>query len=120
MRKRRQRRPDQRGADQSLFRRGVAGRSDRRTGRRLLRLPGRGDHIETIFRDYPDTVPRIGLAAVGLTADGSRFDTTLMGWATYAAGLSATDDPYDPRTFALTASTTYRSGVVVNEYARRR
>ncbi len=57
-------------------------------------FPVEGDHIEMIKRDYPDTLPDVGLRALGLTADGSRFDTTLMGWRTYAAGLVATDDPY--------------------------
>lgn len=57
-------------------------------------FPVEGDHIEMIKRDYRDTLPDVGLKALGLTADGSRFDTTLMGWNTYAAGLSATRDPY--------------------------
>ena len=165
-------------------------------------FPVEGDHIEMIFREYRDTLPKVGLDALGLSAGGERFDTTLMGWNTYAAGLAATDDPYphtrqyvfsrtrtatdvpagitvtaedpvavvrrlkaepgtgiwlcgggklaaslarevdrlvlkvnpivlgagvplfdgggyDPAAFALTASTPYRSGVVVNEYARQ-
>ncbi|GAB1820343.1 dihydrofolate reductase family protein [Herbidospora sp. RD11066] len=53
-----------------------------------------GDHAEMIMRDYRDTLPDVGLKALGLTADGSRFDTTLMGWNTYASGLAQTDDPY--------------------------
>ncbi|HWM72397.1 MAG TPA: dihydrofolate reductase family protein [Nocardioides sp.] len=57
-------------------------------------FPVEGDHIEMIKRDYRDTMPKVGLDALGLTADGSRFDTTLMGWKTYAAGLSHTNDPY--------------------------
>jgi dihydrofolate reductase len=57
-------------------------------------FPVEGDHIEMIKRDYSDTLPKVGLDALGLTADGSRFDTTLMGWNTYAAGLSHTRDPY--------------------------
>ncbi|AZG47723.1 dihydrofolate reductase family protein [Gordonia insulae] len=161
-----------------------------------------GDHIDMIVNEWSDTIPKVGLDALGITADNSRFDTVLMGWNTYAAGLSATDNPYphldqyvfsrcrtnndvpggititdrnpedvvrdlkaagggdiwlcgggilasslvneidrlvlkvnpvilgagkplfeagtyDPRTFELTASTPYHSGVVVNEYARR-
>lgn len=165
-------------------------------------FPVEGDHIEMIVRDYRDTLPGAWLESAGLTADRSRFDTVLMGWSTYAAGLAhGVDDPYphlrqyvlsrrsrdlpdgitlvsadalgtvrrlkaepdgsgiwlcgggllasqllpeidrlvlkvnpvvlgdgpavfhgggyDPRDFALVASTPYRSGVVVNEYVRR-
>lgn len=53
-----------------------------------------GDHVEMLKRDYVDTLPTPALTALGLTADGSRFDTTLMGWNTYAAGFAATRDPY--------------------------
>lgn len=53
-----------------------------------------GDHIDMILRDWTDTIPAVGLEALGLTADHSRFDTVLMGWNSYAAGLEATDDPY--------------------------
>jgi len=57
-------------------------------------IPVTGDHIDMVFRDWRDTVPRVGLEAVGLEADGRRFDAVVMGWETYAAGLAATDDPY--------------------------
>lgn len=57
-------------------------------------FPQQGDHIDAILRDWTDTVPAIGLRALGLEADNARFDTVLMGWNTYAAGLGATDDPY--------------------------
>ena len=53
-----------------------------------------GDHVDWICRDFTDTLPDVALDALGLTADGSRFDTTLMGWDTYAAGFEATRDPY--------------------------
>lgn len=53
-----------------------------------------GDHIEMIVREYRDTVPKVGLDALGLTATGERFDTCLMGWSTYAAGFTHTRDPY--------------------------
>ena len=53
-----------------------------------------GDHVEMIVRDYRDTLPKVALDALGLTAAGDRFDTTLMGWATYAAGFAHTRDPY--------------------------
>ncbi|KQY59859.1 riboflavin biosynthesis protein RibD [Aeromicrobium sp. Root495] len=164
-------------------------------------FPQQGDHIDMILRDWTDTIPAVGLEALGLEADRSRFDAVLMGWNTYAAGLGTTDDPYphlqqtvfsrsapsrtvpagitltdedpaavaarlksedggdiwlcgggllasslrdeidrlvlkvnpvvlgagkplfdgagyDPRTFTLTASTPYASGVVINEYDR--
>ena len=57
-------------------------------------FPVEGDHIEMLKRDYLDTLPNVVLDALGLTADGSRFDTTLMGWNTYAAGFDHTRDPY--------------------------
>ncbi|WP_229052635.1 dihydrofolate reductase family protein [Aeromicrobium sp. Leaf350] len=57
-------------------------------------FPVTGDHIEMIFREYPDTLPKVGLDAMGLTATGDRFDTTLMGWKTYEVGFEATRDPY--------------------------
>jgi len=50
-------------------------------------FPTTGDHIDMILRDWRDTVPALGLEAMGLQADGDRFDTVLMGWGTYAAGL---------------------------------
>ena len=62
-----------------------------------------GDHIEMIFRDYRDTVPKVGLDALGMTATGERFDTSLMGWSTYAAGFTHTRDPY-PHTRQLVFS----------------
>lgn len=60
----------------------------------VSRFPVEGDHIEMICRDYPDTLPDVALRALGLTATGARFDTTLMGWRTYAAGFAHTRDPY--------------------------
>jgi dihydrofolate reductase len=70
-------------------------------------FPVEGDHIEMLKRDYRDTLPKVGLDALGLSADGSRFDTTLMGWNTYAAGLSATRDPY-PHTRQFVFSRSHR------------
>lgn len=57
-------------------------------------FPVTGDHIDMICRDYVDTLPHVALDALGLSARGERFDTTLMGWQTYAAGFAATRDPY--------------------------
>jgi dihydrofolate reductase len=162
-----------------------------------------GDHMEMIVREWRDTLVAPALEAMGLSADGKRFDAVVMGWRTYEAGLPygvvdpyphleqhvfsrshhqdevppdvrvVSADPvaevqrlkaqdgagiwlcgggrlaatlvdeidrmvlkvnpvvlgdgvsvfaggYDPRAFELVASTPYASGVVVNEYARRR
>jgi dihydrofolate reductase len=58
-------------------------------------FPVEGDHIGMIMRDYRDTLPAPALDALGLTADNSRFDTVVMGWETYAAGLPVgVDNPY--------------------------
>lgn len=58
-------------------------------------FPLTGDHIDMIFREFPDTIPAVGLDALGLTAPTTRFDTVVMGWNTYAAGLAeGVDDPY--------------------------
>jgi len=54
-----------------------------------------GDHFAAIFEDYCDTLPAPALDALGLTPTNDRFDTVLMGWNTFAAGLPAgVDDPY--------------------------
>lgn len=74
-------------------------------------FPVEGDHIEMIKRDYRDTLPEVGLRMLGLTADGSRFDTTLMGWNTYAAGFTHTRDPY-PHTRQYVFSRTRTPGDV--------
>jgi dihydrofolate reductase len=50
-------------------------------------FPVEGDHIETILRDWRDTLPAHALAAHGLSPDHSRFDAVVMGWSTYAAGF---------------------------------
>jgi len=58
-------------------------------------FPMEGDHIEWIFREYPETLPTVGRQAVGIDAPNSRFDTVLMGWNTYAAGFRfGVTDPY--------------------------
>jgi dihydrofolate reductase len=57
-------------------------------------FPVEGDHVDMVLRDYRDTLPSVALEALGLSADGTRFDTVLMGWRTYAAGLAVTDSPY--------------------------
>ncbi len=50
-------------------------------------FPTDGDHLPAIMADWSDTIPTHAGQALGLTPDGTRFDTVLMGWHTYAAGL---------------------------------
>jgi dihydrofolate reductase len=50
-------------------------------------FPAEGDHIDMIVRDFPETIPAVMHDALGITAPGSRFDTVVMGWNTYAAGF---------------------------------
>ncbi len=58
-------------------------------------FPQQGDHIDWIFREYPDTLPTAGLRALGMEPSTRRFDTVLMGWNTYAAGFPhGVTDPY--------------------------
>ncbi|KUM37709.1 dihydrofolate reductase family protein [Arthrobacter sp. EPSL27] len=58
-------------------------------------FPVTGDHMDTIMKDYTDALPGPALAALGLTAPLTRFDTVLMGWNTYAVGLAqGLDNPY--------------------------
>lgn len=58
-------------------------------------FPTAGDHIDMILRDWRDTLPAAASVALEVQPDGSRFDTVLMGWDTYAAGLPhGVDDPY--------------------------
>lgn len=58
-------------------------------------FPMTGDHIDMILREYTDTIPTLGLRAMGLTPDLSRFDTVLMGWNTYVAGgIHPPEGPY--------------------------
>jgi dihydrofolate reductase len=58
-------------------------------------FPQQGDHLDWIFREYPDTLPTVGLRALGIEPSTRRFDTVLMGWNTYAAGFPhGVTDPY--------------------------
>ena len=58
-------------------------------------FPQQGDHLDWIFREWADTLPTAALDALGLTPDGSRFDTAVMGWGTLAAGFPfGVVDPY--------------------------
>ncbi|WP_322411600.1 dihydrofolate reductase family protein [Microbacterium invictum] len=57
-------------------------------------FPMTGDHLEAIQEDWADTLPSVLYDRSGSTAPRERFATVLMGWNTYAAGLSMTDSPY--------------------------
>jgi len=54
-----------------------------------------GDHIDALFREYPETLPAPALAAMGITPRNDTFDTVVMGWNTFAVGANAgLHDPY--------------------------
>jgi dihydrofolate reductase len=58
-------------------------------------FPTTGDHLEMILEEWRDTLPAPALGALGLESDGTRFDTVLMGWNTYAVGFPhGLYDPY--------------------------
>ncbi len=54
-----------------------------------------GDHMAAITAKYPDTIPAHFHEMVGIAPTGERFDTVLMGWNTYAVGLTdGIESPY--------------------------
>jgi dihydrofolate reductase len=53
-----------------------------------------GDHMEPIWARYRGTAPTQLAEAAGLPVADGPFDTVLMGWNTYAAGLPYLPDPY--------------------------
>src|SRR4051812_46058943 len=46
-------------------------------------FPVVGDHIEMIFKEYPDTLPGVGREMLGIDPPNTNFDTVLMGRTTY-------------------------------------
>ncbi|AKT42112.1 dihydrofolate reductase family protein [Chondromyces crocatus] len=55
----------------------------------------RGDHIEALVREFPETLPGPALKAMGISPDNATFDTVVMGWNTFAAGFpEGVRDPY--------------------------
>lgn len=50
-------------------------------------FPVEGDHIDMIIEEFRDTLQTMSLEALNLEPSTDRFDTILMGWKTYAAGL---------------------------------
>ena len=58
-------------------------------------FPVEGDHIDWLIDELPETLPAPALAALGIEPAYRTFDTVVMGWNTFAAGLPAgVDDPY--------------------------
>jgi dihydrofolate reductase len=53
-----------------------------------------GDHAAPIWAKYGGTAPTALADAAGLSVEPSPFDTVLMGWNTYAVGLSDHPSPY--------------------------
>jgi dihydrofolate reductase len=47
-------------------------------------FPMEGDHITTLFAEYPDTLPAQARTALGIDVPNPNFDTILMGRNTYA------------------------------------
>lgn len=50
-------------------------------------LDAEGDHMAAIFDRYPETLPTVAAASLGLAQPTATFDTVVMGWNTYAVGL---------------------------------
>ncbi|MDO9395804.1 MAG: dihydrofolate reductase [Herbiconiux sp.] len=73
-------------------------------------FPTEGDHLDALAAEFPETFPVPARAALGLTDRGTRFDTVLMGWDTYAVGLP----------FGLVAPYALRTVVFTRDPARRR
>lgn len=54
-----------------------------------------GDHSSVMFGELGDAIPSHVLAALGLSAPGTRFDTVVMGWNTLLPGMEiGIDSPY--------------------------
>lgn len=53
-----------------------------------------GDHMDAINERFADTIPTRLAQALGIEQPGTTFDTVLMGWNTYAAGLPDATSPY--------------------------
>ncbi|MGW2224502.1 dihydrofolate reductase family protein [Streptomyces formicae] len=47
------------------------------------------DYVEHLATTYPETLPAPARAALGITAEGTHFDTILEGRRTYGVGLDA-------------------------------
>ncbi|HSA48491.1 MAG TPA: dihydrofolate reductase family protein [Yinghuangia sp.] len=51
--------------------------------------PVPGDYLEHLATEYPETLPGPARQALGITAEGTRFDTVIGGRKTYQIGLDA-------------------------------
>jgi dihydrofolate reductase len=51
--------------------------------------PVTDDYLEHITAEYPETLPAPARASLSVTAEGTHFDTALLGRLTYAIGLDA-------------------------------
>lgn len=49
-------------------------------------FPVEGDHMETLVREYPDTLPTDIAGLQGIDQSSGRFSTVVMGWNTYVIG----------------------------------
>lgn len=49
-------------------------------------FPFSDEYAEVVVRDYPETLPTHVRQALGVTAEGTRFDTVISGFATYDVG----------------------------------
>ena len=47
------------------------------------------DYVEHLVAEYPETLPKMARAALGVTAAGTHFDTVISGRRTYETGLAA-------------------------------
>lgn len=75
-------------------------------------FPTVGDHIDAYAREFPEIFPAPALEALGVVPRNDTFDTVLMGWNTFAAGLPhGVDDPY-PHLCQVVFSRRDRSGQV--------
>lgn len=53
-----------------------------------------GDHMTEVLGDFADALPTAAAEHLGITQPGTRFDTVLMGSATYGVGLPDAPSPY--------------------------
>jgi dihydrofolate reductase len=49
-------------------------------------FPFSDEYADVVARDYPETLPTHLRQALGVTAEGTRFDTVISGFATYDVG----------------------------------
>ncbi len=71
-------------------------------------FPESGDHMDVILDEYADTVPAHVQEALGIEADGSKFDTVIMGWNAYTPALDVgIQSPY-PHLTQVVASRQHR------------